>query len=96
MKNKIILLLLVSAIFSQMDKRSMVYDKSYVKQTFEKKYSGDWKFRWNTHGTPHRVYGNNISYSFDIENETSSEYYARKFIEDNSYLFGIDNDNLEL
>ena len=97
MKNKIIILvLMISATFSQTDKRSTVYDQFYVKETFEMRYSEDWNFRWNEHGTPHRVYGKNIPFSFDSKNADLSEYYARKFIEDNSYLFGIDNDNLEL
>ena len=97
MKNKIIILtLLISSIFSQVDKRSIVYDQSYVKETFEMRYSEDWNFRWNEHGTPHRVYGKNIPFSFDSKSADLSEYYARKFIEDNFYLFQIDNDNLEL
>ena len=40
MKNKMIVLaLLTSVMFSQMDKQSVVYDKSYVPETFAKKYS---------------------------------------------------------
>ena len=90
MKNKIIILtLLISSIFSQVDKRSIVYDQSYVKETFEMRYSEDWNFRWNMHGTPHRVYGKNIPYSFNIDNENLAEYYARKFIEDNEFLFFV-------
>ena len=75
MKNKIIVftLLMMSALFSQIDKKSMVYDKSYVQEKFELKYSDDWNFRWNVHGTPHRVYGNNISYVFDYQNDDLSE-----------------------
>ena len=44
MKNKaIILILMISALFSQMnDKQSIVYDKAYVQEEFEDKYSGDW------------------------------------------------------
>ena len=40
MKNKIIVftLLMMSALFSQIDKKSMVYDKSYVQEKFELKY----------------------------------------------------------
>ena len=90
------LLLMISAIFSQMDKKSIIYDKAYVQETFEMKYSENWNFRWNAHGTPHRVYGKNIPFSFDIQNTNLSEYYARKFIEDNHFLFEIDNSNLEL
>ena len=56
-------------------------------ETFEMKYSENWNFRWNAHGTPHRVYGKNIPFSFDIQNTNLSEYYARKFIEDNHFLF---------
>ena len=97
MKNKItILILLVSVIFSQTDKQSMIYDKAYVKETFDKKYSNDWNFRWNINGTPHRIYGENIPYSFNIDNQNLSEDYARKFIENNQFLFGIENSDLEL
>ena len=88
MKNKIIILaLMISATFSQIDKKSTVYDQFYVKETFEMRYSEDWNFRWNVHGTPHRVYGKNIPFLFDAKNADLSEHYARKFIEDNSYLF---------
>ena len=52
-----------------MDKQSVVYDKAYVQEKFKEKYSDDWNFRWNINGTPHRVYGESISYSFNIENE---------------------------
>ena len=96
-KNSIIILtLLTSLLFSQLDKESAVYDKAYVKERFEIKYSEGWNFRWNDYGTPHRVYGDNIPYSFDVKNADLSEYYSRKFIEENEFLFGIDNANLEL
>ena len=97
MKNKMIVLaLFASVMFSQTEKQSMVYDKSYVQETFEEKYSDDWNFRWNIHGTPHRVHGTNIPYSFNIDNENLAEYYSRKFIEENQFLFGIENSDLEL
>ena len=72
-KNSIIVLtLLTSLIFSQSDKESSVYDKSYVKEKFEIKYSEGWSFRWNDYGTPHRVYGNNIPYGPISSNSTFS------------------------
>ena len=92
----IILILFISGLFSQMDKQSVVYDKAYVKEKFEQKYSDNWNFRWNINGTPHRVYGKSIPYLFDINNENLAEDYSRKFVEENQYLFGIENSNLEL
>ena len=97
MQNYIIILVLIfSSLFSQVDKSSNTYDKAYVKEMFELKYEDNWNFRWNNHGTPHRIYGSNIPYVFDSENEELSEYYARKFIDENQFLFGIENSNLEL
>ena len=91
-----ILTLCLSIVLANTEKQSTVYDKAYVEETFKLKYSDDWKFRWNIHGTPHRVYGTNISYVFDYTNEELAEYYARQFVKENQFLFGINNSNLEL
>ena len=81
-----ILTLFLSIVLANTEKQSTVYDKAYVEETFKLKYSDDWKFRWNMHGTPHRVYGTNISYVFDYTNEELAEYYARQFVKENQWV----------
>ena len=92
----IILSIFFSTLLSQIDKISNLFLKEELKQKFIQKFDDNWNFRWNEHGTPHRIFGNNIPYVFDSKSEDLSEYYARKFINENQFIFGIENSNLEL
>ena len=92
----IILSIFFSTLLSQTDKISNLVLKEEFKQKFTQKFDDNWNFRWNEHGTPHRIFGNNIPYVFDSKSDDLSEYYARKFINENQFIFGIENSNLEL
>jgi hypothetical protein len=49
------------------------YNKDIAIEQFEEKYANDWFYRWNNHGTPHRVIGSKIPFVFDTQNEKLSE-----------------------
>tara|TARA_Y100001935_G_scaffold60204_1_gene50412 strand:- start:691 stop:3546 length:2856 start_codon:yes stop_codon:yes gene_type:complete len=94
---RISLLLLFFSISLPLDTKLVdSYNKDIAIEQFEQKYPNDWFYRWNNHGTPHRVIGSKIPFVFDTQNEKLSEEYARKFVEENQYFFGIQNSNLEL
>ena len=82
--------------YSLEDNKASLYNKDLAIEQFEQKYENSWYYRWNNYGTPHRIIGSKIPYVFYTQNEKISDEYARKFIKENQYLFGVDNSNLEL
>ena len=95
MKYFSIFLLFFATAISLEDNKTL-YNKNLAIEQFENKYENNWYYRWNNYGTPHRIIGSKIPFTFDTQNEKLSEEYARKFVEENQYLFGINNSNLEL
>ena len=67
-----------------------------IKEKFNNQTNKSWHYKWNENGTAHRIYGNFISKNFNAQNSNESELNARNFIEENNYLFNVNNDDLEL
>ena len=55
-----------------------------------------WQYKWNDNGTVHRVFGNFISQNLNVQDKNESELKARNFIEQNNFLFNVNNTDLEL
>ena len=67
-----------------------------VEEKFTRITNKNWHYRWNENGTAHRIFGNHISQNFNAQDPLKSELNARNFIDENNFLFNLNNNDLEL
>jgi len=83
------------AISTSQNKDDLIFNKQdFVKNKFEENHGNGWIFKWNSNGTPHRIYGKSISQNFDARDPIESEFSARRFISNNFDIFNFENINL--
>ena len=84
------------AISTSQNKDDLIFNKQdFVKNKFEQNHGNGWIFKWNSNGTPHRIYGKSISQNFDARDPIESEFSARRFISNNFDIFNLFEENLD-
>ncbi len=67
-----------------------------LKAKFNNLTNKQWHYKWNENGTAHRIYGNKISRDVNVQNKKLLELDARAFIQENNFLFNIDDNEIEV
>ena len=67
-----------------------------IKEKFNNLTNKKWHYKWNDNGTAHRIYGNKISRDVNVQSKTSLELDARAFIQENNFLFNLDDNEIEV
>ena len=90
-------ILMLTIVFAQ-NKTSTYQEqiKDNIIREFTGLYGEGWEFIWNLNNTPHRIIGNSIPHSFNIEDPIETEYAARSFINQNLSIFNVQEQNLDL
>ena len=93
MKVYLYFILFITVAFSKFDLQTKNVN---VEDEFRRITNKNWHYRWNENGTAHRIFGNHISQNFNAQDPIKSELNARNFIEENNFLFNLNNNDLEL